>query len=156
MLIVIVAGLTVDLVVIEPGGRSASLIDAVSLLYYLLLIASGEVYSRRPVAATTVTSATNRARLQPVSPLPYAAVASTYALLLMTVLRPWTDPVSGIAIGAVLITALVVARQLLAVRQNVRLLSEIATRQNEERFRSLVQHSSYVILVISRVTMIQF
>ena len=54
---------------------------------------------------------------------------------------------SGIAIGALLVTVLVVLRQLLTVRENVRLLAETAARQNEARFRSLVQHSSDVILV---------
>ncbi len=44
-------------------------------------------------------------------------------------------------------TILVVVRQLLAVRENVRLLAETAVRQNEARFRSLVQHSSDVIIV---------
>ncbi|MBA3498615.1 MAG: EAL domain-containing protein, partial [Gemmatimonadales bacterium] len=64
----------------------------------------------------------------------------------LVALRPWTDPVSGLAIGALLVTALVVVRQLFTVRENVRLLAETAARQNEARFRSLVQHSSDVIL----------
>ena len=66
---------------------------------------------------------------------------------LLVALRPWTEPVSGLAIGALLVTALVVIRQLLTVRENLRLLAETAARQNEARFRSLVQHSSDVILV---------
>ncbi|MFI5210234.1 MAG: putative bifunctional diguanylate cyclase/phosphodiesterase, partial [Gemmatimonadales bacterium] len=48
---------------------------------------------------------------------------------------------------AIAITLLVVARQVLAVRQNVRLLRETSARQNEARFRSLVQNSSDVIIV---------
>ena len=87
------------------------------------------------------------ARFQAISPLPYLAVGTTYGLLLLVALRPWTDPVSGLAIGALLVTALVVVRQLLTVRENLRLLAETAARQNEARFRSLVQHSSDVILV---------
>jgi diguanylate cyclase (GGDEF)-like protein/PAS domain S-box-containing protein len=86
-------------------------------------------------------------RFQPISPLPYLAVGTTYALLLIVALRPWTDPISGLAVGALLVTGLVVQRQLLAVRENVRLLAEHAERQNEARFRSLVQHSSDVIIV---------
>ena len=74
-------------------------------------------------------------------------MASTYALLVHAVIEPWTDPVSGLAVGALLVTILVVVRQLLAVRENVRLLAETAVRQNEARFRSLVQHSSDVIIV---------
>ncbi|MBA2457415.1 MAG: EAL domain-containing protein [Gemmatimonadales bacterium] len=147
VLISIIADLTFNWVLVETGGRSASWIDAVYLVCYVMLIASGERYWRRPVPHV-VRPTLSRPRIQPLSPLPYLAVASTYALLLVTVLQPWVDPVSGLAIGALLVTALLVARQLLAVRENVRLLTETAARQNERRFRSLVQHSSDVIVVI--------
>ena len=143
----IVADLTFDLVLLETNERSAGWTDAVYLLTYLLLIASAEYYSRHPVSRTTV-AAEQRPRPHPVSPLPYLALVATYGLLLAVALDPWTDPVSGLAVGAVLITVLVVVRQVLAVRENVRLLAETAARQNEVRFRSLVQHSSDVIIVI--------
>ena len=142
----VVADLTFNLVQLAAGSRSASWADAVFLLCYIMLISSGELYWRRPVAPS-VTSAIPVTRLQPISPLPYLAVGSTYVLLLVVALRPWTDPTSGLAIGALLVTALVVLRQILAVRENVRLLAEHAARQNEARFRSLVQHSSDVIIV---------
>ena len=143
----IVADLTFDLVLLQTGGRSAGWTDAVYLLTYLLLIASAEYYYRHPVPGTSA-SIEQRPRGQPLSPLPYLALATAYGLLVAAVSRPWTDPISGLAVGAVLITALVVARQVLAVRENVRLLAETAARQNEVRFRSLVQHSSDVIIVI--------
>ena len=142
----VVADLTFNLVQLAAGGRSASWADAVFLLCYVALIASAELYLRRPVARRAA-AAVPVARIQPLSPLPYLAVATTYGLLLWVAVRPWTDPVSGLAIGALLVTALVVVRQLLTVRENVRLLAETAARQNEARFRSLVQHSSDVILV---------
>ena len=142
----VVADLTFSLMSLEAGGRTVSVIDGAYLLCYVMLMAGAELYYRRPVARLT-SGATPKPRNQPVSPLPYLAVATTYALLLHAVLRPWTDPVSGLAVGALLITFLVVARQLLAVRENVRLLAETAVRQNEARFRSLVQHSSDVIIV---------
>jgi diguanylate cyclase (GGDEF)-like protein/PAS domain S-box-containing protein len=72
------------------------------------------------------------------------------------VIQPWTDPVSGLAVGALLVTVLVVVRQLLAVRENVRLLAETAARQNEARFRSLVQHSSDVIIVTNPDATVEF
>jgi diguanylate cyclase (GGDEF)-like protein/PAS domain S-box-containing protein len=143
----IVADLTFDLVLLHTGARSAAWTDAVYLLLYLLLIASGELYLRSPVPRAKPAELRLHAG-QPVSPLPYLAVVATYGLLLGVALGPWTDPISGIAIGAVLMTALVVGRQFTAVRQNVRLLAENAARQNEARFRSLVQHSSDVIMVI--------
>ena len=143
----IVADLTFNYILLEAGGRTASLIDAAYLICYTMLIGSAELYYRRPVPRPPTSKKSPRPRLQPVSPLPYFAVASTYVLLLLGVLRPWHDPVSGLAVGALLVTVLVVLRQLLAVRENVRLLAEAAARQTEARFRSLVQHSSDVIMV---------
>ncbi|HEX6107344.1 MAG TPA: EAL domain-containing protein [Gemmatimonadales bacterium] len=151
----VVADLTFNYVLLETGGRSASWIDAAYLLCYLMLIASAELYYRRPVPRSSLSKAP-RYRLQPLSPLPYLAVASTYALLLVAVLHPWSDPVSGLAVGALLVTALVVIRQLLAVRENVRLLADAAARQTEARFRSLVQHSSDVIMVTRASGAIRF
>ena len=116
------------------------------MVTYILLIAGAERYYRHPKARLEG-AAMPRTRSQPVSPLPYVAVAATYGLLLLTVVSPWTDPVSGVAVGALLVTALVVARQVITVRENVRLLADTAARQNEARFRSLVQHSSDVIMV---------
>ncbi len=142
----VVADLTFNLFSLETGGRTASIIDGAYLLCYVLLMAGAELYYRRPVPHAAK-GAAPRPRTQPVSPLPYLAVAATYGLLLHGVLEPWTDPVSGLAVGALLVTLLVVVRQLLAVRENVRLLADQAVRQNEARFRSLVQHSSDVIMV---------
>ena len=142
----VVADLTFNIVQLEVGSRSASWADAVFLLCYVMLIGSAELYWRRPVAGRE-TSAVPLTRFQTISPLPYLAVGTTYALLLVVALRPWTDPISGLAIGALLVTGLVVLRQLLAVGENVRLLADQAARHNEARFRSLVQHSSDVIIV---------
>ncbi len=142
----VVADLTFNLVQLEVGSRSASWADAVFLVCYVMLIGSAELYWRRPVAGRE-TSAVPFTRYRAISPLPYLAVGTTYVLLLVVALRPWADPISGLAVGALLVTGLVVLRQLLTVRENVRLLAEHAARQNEARFRSLVQHSSDVIIV---------
>jgi len=142
----VVADLTFNLVQLEAGGRSANWADGVFLICYVILLYSAELYWRRPVARDA-TPPVPFTRYQPISPLPYVAVASTYLLLLYAALRPWNDPISGLALGALLVTGLVVLRQVLTVRENLRLLAEHAARQNEARFRSLVQHSSDVIIV---------
>jgi diguanylate cyclase (GGDEF)-like protein/PAS domain S-box-containing protein len=147
LLLSVIADLTFDLVQLQVGGRTASLIDGVYLMFYLLLVAGAELYLRYPLPYTA-TAGELRPRAQPLSALPYLGVAAIYILLLYTALREWTDPISGVAIGAALVTGLVVVRQLLAVRENVRLLAETALRQNEARFRALVQHSSDVIIVV--------
>jgi diguanylate cyclase (GGDEF)-like protein/PAS domain S-box-containing protein len=142
----VVADLTFNLVQLEAGSRSASWADGVFLICYITLIYSGELYWRRPVPRQSAPPVP-LTRLQPLSPLPYLAVGTTYVLLLFVALRPWSDPISGLAVGALLVTGLVVLRQLLTVRENLRLLAEHSARQNEARFRSLVQHSSDVIIV---------
>ncbi|HEX6614731.1 MAG TPA: EAL domain-containing protein [Gemmatimonadales bacterium] len=142
----VVADLTFSGISFEAGERTTAWTDGVYLLCYALLIASGELYLRRPMPPRPAANVPVT-RLQQLSPLPYLAVATVYGLLLVVAVRPWTDPVSEVAIGALLITALVVWRQLLTVRENLKLLAETAARQNEARFRSLVQHSSDVILV---------
>jgi len=151
----VLADLTFGLVQVQTGDRGAHLVDAVYLMVYLLMIASAELYYRRPVPRTAGTEE-YRPRQQPLSPLPYVAVAMTFGLLLREAFEPGLGPVTDLAVWAVIITGLVVVRQLLAVRQNVRLLAETAARQNEARFRSLVQHSSDVILVVEADGRIQF
>ncbi|HWI52564.1 MAG TPA: EAL domain-containing protein [Symbiobacteriaceae bacterium] len=86
---------------------------------------------------------------RPFSTLPYAAVILSYALVL-SVAR---DEVSGGALdeliyGAVGITLLVMARQFVTARENLRLLAESAVRRSEARFGSLVRNSSDVITII--------
>ncbi|HMU61303.1 MAG TPA: EAL domain-containing protein [Gemmatimonadales bacterium] len=155
VLLSVVADLTFGLIQVQTGERGATLIDAVYLMVYLLMIASAELYCRRPVPRTAGTKE-YQPRSQPLSPLPYLAVGITFGLLLFEAFKPGREPVTQLAVGALVITGLVVVRQLLAVRQNVRLLAETAARHNEARFRSLVQHSSDVILVVDAVGTIQY
>ncbi len=155
VLLSVIADLTFGLIQVQTGERGATLVDAVYLMVYLLLIASAELYWRRPVPRTAGTEE-YQPRSQPLSPLPYLAVGVTFGLLLFEAFQPDREPVTQLAVGALAITGLVVVRQLLAVRQNVRLLAETAARQNEARFRSLVQHSSDVILVVEGDGTIQY
>ncbi|NMO51910.1 diguanylate cyclase [Actinoplanes sp. TBRC 11911] len=89
------------------------------------------------------------------SRLPYLAVAATQVLLVIALtqsgpgVRVW-----GVAAGTVLITALVLTRQLAAFTDIERLLAQVdagmrEVREQREWFESLVRHSSDVTLVIS-------
>ncbi len=147
ILVSIVSDLAFDLVLLETGERSASWTDAVYMLSYLLLIASAELYWRRPQPRGW-TNADQEPRPQVLSPLPYLAALAVFWLLVANTARPWTDPVSGLVVGATVVTLVMVIRQVVAVRQNVRLLEETAARQGEARFRSLVQNSSDVIILV--------
>ncbi len=154
MLVSIVGDLAFGLVQAETNARSAAWTDAAYLLSYLLLVASAELYRRDPVAWREPVGEADGAH--PLSPLPYLAVGATFAVLLFATVRHWTTPVGPLALAAVASTCLVLVRQVLAVRQNVRLLAEATARQNAARFRSLVQHASDVILVVDRARIIRY
>ena len=78
--------------------------------------------------------------------LPYLSVGATHLLLVISLAshglgrREW-----GILIGVIVITGLVVVRQLAEIEDNNALLLQL--RRQEERFRSLVQHASDVTMV---------
>jgi diguanylate cyclase (GGDEF)-like protein/PAS domain S-box-containing protein len=84
--------------------------------------------------------------------LPYAAVAATDALLLVAAGYGHRPERLVIALGVVVVTTLVVARQIMTFRENRRLVERLDTRMeelrdHERRFRSLVQHSSDLITI---------
>jgi diguanylate cyclase (GGDEF)-like protein/PAS domain S-box-containing protein len=92
---------------------------------------------------------------RPYSLLPYVAVAACQVLLVFGAAQSsWSIKASGVLVGNVVVTVLVVVRQLDAFRENASLLTRLdsslaALRRTEQRFRSLVQHSSDVTLIIT-------
>jgi diguanylate cyclase (GGDEF)-like protein/PAS domain S-box-containing protein len=78
--------------------------------------------------------------------LPYFSVVAGVGLLLYVSRPVWDQPLGQIIVGALALTALVVARQILAARDNVRLVSE--RMRQDARFRSLVQNASDLITVV--------
>ena len=82
---------------------------------------------------------------RPYSILPYLAVGSVDTLLLVVLWRQ--DSAAQLVVGtvAVALTGLVVVRQLGALRDNARLLTEVG--RQERRFRSLVQNAADVIAI---------
>lgn len=89
----------------------------------------------------------------PFSWLPYAAVAIAYSLLLYVAYKfqrdHGTEPIVWLTVGAFLITAMVVARQIVALRENSLLLAERSARESEARFVALVQNASDVITIMA-------
>jgi len=80
--------------------------------------------------------------------IPYFTVLPGFALLLKAASENGAQPLSGLVVGAVVLTGLAFVRQLSASREAVRVLAEAAARQNETRFQALVQHSSDVITIL--------
>jgi diguanylate cyclase (GGDEF)-like protein/PAS domain S-box-containing protein len=90
--------------------------------------------------------ATSDSRDGGVTALPYAAIGVGYALLFIVARPYWSAQLGSVMIAVVVLTMVVIARQIAAAWENTRLLADRAAR--EARFRSLVQHSSDVITVV--------
>ena len=82
------------------------------------------------------------------SPLPAIAVAVGYGLLLLEAAEhrdlSWTVTVAGVA----MLTVCLIARQVIALRENARLLAERLRRHGDARFSSLVRHSRDVVTIV--------
>ncbi|HWI60467.1 MAG TPA: EAL domain-containing protein [Symbiobacteriaceae bacterium] len=85
---------------------------------------------------------------RPFSPLPYLAVLVSYGLLLFVARGNARTSLTELVYGAVGITVIVMIRQFVTARENLRLLSEATARRSEARFGSLVRNSSDVITII--------
>ena len=79
---------------------------------------------------------------------PYIAVLMGVTLLAWESQPYWDEPLGKIVLSTVVLTGLVVFRQIITVRENVCLLSEQTRRQSEVRFSSLVENSSDLITIL--------
>ncbi|MEO7359151.1 MAG: EAL domain-containing protein, partial [Gemmatimonadaceae bacterium] len=88
--------------------------------------------------------------------IPYVAVLPGVGLLLKAANEQGVQPLGGLVIGAVVLTGLAFARQMISNRENVRILAESKARESEARFRALVQHSSDVITIVDSDSTIRY
>ncbi|MGE3908262.1 MAG: putative bifunctional diguanylate cyclase/phosphodiesterase [Chloroflexota bacterium] len=88
--------------------------------------------------------------------LPSLSVAAGYGLLLLSAARygdlSWTVTM----LAVVILSACLMARQILTIRENERLLAERTRRQNDAHFSTLVQHSQDVIAILRTDTTISY
>ena len=154
LLLYLVSDLCTDITLLQNGWGSTNWTDVIYLFAYVVIaLALARYFAKPPVVANESDAS---ARSQPFTFLPYISVAVCYGLLGVVAVRRWPEPMSVLAIGGIVITALVVIRQFAAVRENVRLLSEQSKRENEARFEALVQHSSDVITIVDTDTVIRY
>ena len=126
------------------------------MIAYLLLAWACQRYSSSPPVRSTDPPSLGRNRVQPFSPLPYLALLTCYGLLIREAVNRPGEHWTILAEGAIIVTLLVVLRQLTAVRENVHLVAETTARENEARFRALVQHSSDIIAIADQWGVLRF
>jgi diguanylate cyclase (GGDEF)-like protein/PAS domain S-box-containing protein len=133
---------------LKGAYRPGDLVDGLWPLAQLLIVISA-VRARRQMQSLSSAWVPDGEQPNRYTWLPYLAVACAYGLLVTMAIHPDDPDLPQLIGGAVVLTALVVARQALAQRENGRLLAVAATRRSEARFRALVQHASDVITVLA-------
>ncbi len=82
------------------------------------------------------------------SMIPFLAILPGFGLLLKAAAETGVQPLTGLVLGAVVLTGIAFARQITSTRETMRVLAEATARESEARFRALVQHSSDVIGIV--------
>ena len=129
----------------RPGYRAGDAVDALWFIAWILKVAAARYawhrYRLGRTAGGTTDVGEQRARA-----LPHAIVGAAFVLLVYQVLTDPSGAISVFVYAAASMGALLVLREIAELREN-RALFEAQLAQ-EARFRSLVQNSSDVVLVI--------
>jgi PAS domain S-box-containing protein len=125
----------------ESGAWS----DQMYLVAYVIAAFAAHYQYSSARRSAVAPAAINRPRLLRI--LPYGAVTLGYGLLLVVSSEVWDKPLGGLILGAVVLTGVVVVRQITA---------DAGVRQQEARFRSLVQNASDVICIIDADTTLRY
>jgi diguanylate cyclase (GGDEF)-like protein/PAS domain S-box-containing protein len=128
---------------VEPGRW----VDAAYMVAWVLLGSSAYLAATRSSTERPSAQADGDAP-NAIPLLPYLSAALGYGMLVAAVRDTWSPTVVGLIIGAGALTALVIVRQVLTVRENMRLVVEVVARRQEARFKSLVQDGSDIIVVV--------
>ncbi len=88
--------------------------------------------------------------------LAYASSTLLFGVLVYVGYATGSNQLLVLVIGAAVITALTIIRQVIAVRESGRLSIEAKAMEGEARFRALVQHSSDVIFIVDVDSTIRF
>ncbi len=140
------ADVTYSYLVVHQRYHMGSWLD-VAWTIPIVLMASAAHWQR--VSARRATSSVETASI-PSRPagLPYVATAFVYLLAIGYRVSTGTTAPRVLAVGAVVVTALVLVRKWVALNENARLVSAAAAREREARFRAIVQHASEMLLIV--------
>jgi diguanylate cyclase (GGDEF)-like protein/PAS domain S-box-containing protein len=112
-----------------------------------LLIALAGYFQAHPAAAADGRGRTTSRWLLG---LPYVTLAAGYWVLIALAVGRVTGELTEVLFGVVVLTAMVLIRQELVLRQNSQLLAEQARRESEERFKTLTANSSDAVVLVDR------
>ncbi|HLZ08084.1 MAG TPA: ATP-binding protein [Chloroflexota bacterium] len=125
---------------LQGAYQAGSLTDVGWMLAALLMCVSGLVQSRASVSLNAVKEQDSRSGAPVLNPLPYLAVGLGYALFLFATLDQWRDPRYVIYVGVVVLTVLVLVRQVIVIKDNTALYGRLEAAFNDV----LSNHSALV------------
>ena len=140
---------------VEGSYASGGLADLCFLLSFVLMTAAAALQ------ATDATRLQTRRDAQTLAPytfqaMPYLAVAGVYVLLMWEVRGSLSAPNGMLSLVAMLVTGLVVARQIFANREHAELSKMQAISESEQRFSSLIKNSSDLVIVVNDEARVTF
>jgi len=138
----VVADLSYARLSLEQTYQSGTWMDACWAVGWVLMGLAGFVQARSVAVVRQAGAASGTTR--PVSFLPYLAVAGVYGLLVVATESQGSN-LRVLVVGAVVVSGLVLMRQVLTSRENVRLLTDRA--RSAARFQAIIQNASDVIAV---------
>jgi diguanylate cyclase (GGDEF)-like protein/PAS domain S-box-containing protein len=138
----------------RDGYLTGDLIDGLyAIADWLVIVGAQLEHARLSVCGST---AQRRRPSELFKVLPYLAVVLAYGLLLSSVRDDWREPLGGLIFAAAILTALLLVRQFVASRENLRLRAEQNQRESEARFAALVRGSSDLVTITDPYGLIQF
>jgi PAS domain-containing protein len=139
----VVADLSYARLLLEETYQSGRWMDACWAVGWVLMGLAGFVQARSVAVVRQAGAASGTTR--PVSFLPYLAVAGVYGLLLVATESEGSN-VRVLVVGAIVVSGLVLVRQVLTARENARLLTDRA--RSAARFQAIIQNANDVIAVV--------
>jgi PAS domain S-box-containing protein len=145
LLVLAFADVGVGVLLVSSGYETGRWPDLLYFLAYLLMAASAHHQWWRAERGGAATRAVGRhsPRL-----LPIGALAVTYGIVLLEGRARLTAPLDVLLVGAVAVSALVVARLVITGREAGRLRAERAATAAESRFRALIEHASDLVAIL--------
>jgi diguanylate cyclase (GGDEF)-like protein/PAS domain S-box-containing protein len=130
---------------LDGSYESGAWLDVCYVIGWVALGLAAYAQARYTAAAREARATLVAAR--PISYPPYVALAAVYvALLVGTELQG--SSVRTLVAGAILVTSLVVVRQVVTARENARLLADRASSRSAARFQAIIQNASDVFAVV--------
>jgi len=158
MLVACIADIAFNHLIQEYTYQTGDPIDTLYLVADLLLMTGAQWEYVR--ASTGSPARLPHEQYNPFQSLPYPAVLAAYGLLLAVTFdywrNPWQEPLGGLIFAAVLLTMLLIIRQLIVYEENLQLRIAQVKHENEAHFAALVRQSSDLIAITNPQGVIRF